>query len=84
MYAEQKKGIRDTIEVKNTSVCCSGYYIKVAQISCPPPPTTPVVEGVQTAGSQLPPVRGSPRRFVDSISRHRPSVFVFALQMYLS
>ena len=45
------------------SVCCSGYYIKVAQISCPPPPTTPVVEGVQTAGSQLPPVRGSPRRF---------------------
>ena len=39
MYAEQKKGKRDTIRShKNTSVCCSGYYIKVAQISWQSPP----------------------------------------------
>ena len=37
-----KKGKRDTIRShKNTSVCCSGYYIKVAQISCQPPRPRP-------------------------------------------
>ena len=63
------------------SVCCSGYYIKVAQISCPPllRPRLQWWKVYRRPAVSCHPYAVHPGAFVDSISRHRPSVFVFAL-----